>query len=107
MAAAPAALLVGVVVDSRTARGARAGSRGARAWRCAATASNPVLQLEVTSCFVVCPLCIAFVSLFFVRKMITLTQCAQCFVEIQHVEVILCLWCVYCDCVFDLYSCCD
>ena len=54
MAAAPAALLVGVVVDSRTARGARAGSRGARAWRCAATASNPVLQLEVTSCFVVC-----------------------------------------------------
>ena len=65
MAAAPAALLVGVVVDCRTARGARVGSRGSRAWRCAATASNPVLQLEVTSCFVVCLLCIAFVSLFF------------------------------------------
>ena len=60
MAAAPAALLVEVVVDCRTSRGAHAGSRGARAWIRTASASNPVLQLEVTSCFVVCPLCIAF-----------------------------------------------
>ena len=36
-----------------TLRGARAGIR-------AAFASNPVFQLEVTPCFVVCPLCFAF-----------------------------------------------
>ena len=39
--------------------------------------------------------------------MMTLTQCAQCFVEIQHVEVMLRLWCVYCDFAFDMYSFCD
>ena len=25
-----------------------------------------------------------------------LTQCAQCFVQIQHVEVRPCLWCAHC-----------
>ena len=49
-----------VVVGCGTSRGARAGSRGARAGTRPASASNPVLQLEVTPCFVVCPLCFAF-----------------------------------------------
>ena len=43
-----------------TLRGARAGSRGARAGISSASASNPVFQLEVTPCVVVCPLCFAF-----------------------------------------------
>ena len=32
----------------------------------------------------------------FVGKMMTLTQCAQCFVQIQHVEVRPCLWYAHC-----------
>ena len=65
--AAHAALLVllavvevEVVVGCGTSRGARAGSRGARAGIRSASASNPVFQLEVTPCVVVCPLCFAF-----------------------------------------------
>ena len=49
-----------VVVGCGTSRGARAGSRGARAGIRSASASNPVFQLEVTPCFVVCPLFFAF-----------------------------------------------
>ena len=45
-----------VVVGCGTSRGARAGSRGARARIRSASASNPVFQLEVTPCFVVCPI---------------------------------------------------
>ena len=41
-------------------RGARAGSRGARAGIRSASDSNPVFQLEVTPCLVLCPLCFAF-----------------------------------------------
>ena len=41
------------------------------------------------------------------NKMMTLTQCAQCFVQIQHDEVIPCLWCAHCAPAFDMYSFCD
>ena len=43
-----------------TSHGARAGSLEARTVIRSASASNPVFQLEVTPCFVVCPLCFAF-----------------------------------------------
>ena len=49
-----------VVVGCRTSRGARAGSRGARAGIRSASPSKLVFQLEVTPCYVVCPLCFAF-----------------------------------------------
>ena len=46
-------LEVVVVVGCGTSRGARAGIRSA-------SAGNPGFQLEVTPCFMVCPLCFAF-----------------------------------------------
>ena len=49
-----------MVVGCGASHGARAGSRGAPAGIRSASASNPVFQLEVTPCFVVCPLCFAF-----------------------------------------------
>ena len=32
----------------------------------------------------------------FLNKMMILTQCAHCFVQIQHVEMTPCLWCAHC-----------
>ena len=68
-AAAPAAPLVLLAATAAVGggcgggggpRAARAQGRRARAGIRAAAASNPVFQLEVTPCFVVCPLCFAF-----------------------------------------------
>ena len=49
-----------VVMGCGTSHGARAGSLEARTVIRSASASNPVFQLEVTPCLVVCPLCFAF-----------------------------------------------
>ena len=57
--------------------------------------TNPACWSETT--FVVCALCFAFdMYSYFVTKMMTLTQCALCFVQIQHVEVHHVLWCAQC-----------
>ena len=84
------------MVGCRTSHGARAGSRGARAGIRSASPSKLVFQLEVTPCYVVCPLCFAFDMYTFLNKMMILTQCAHCFVQIQHVEMTPCLWCAHC-----------
>ena len=72
-------------------------SRGARAGVRSASASSSMFQLEVTPCFVVRPLCFAFdMRNFREQDVMTLTQCAQCLVQIQHVDLRPCLWCAHC-----------
>ena len=75
-----------VVVGCRTSRGARAGSRGARAGIRSASPGKLVFQLEVTPCYVVCPLCFAF-------DMFTFFEQND---DIEHVEVHRVLWCAHC-----------
>ena len=65
-------------------------------WR---SVRNVSLKSSMLKWCYVCGVCIVILHLtctVFVTKLMTLAQCAQCFVQIQHVEASHVLWCAHC-----------